>query len=200
MLYHSRLIGLVGFEPTASSSRTRRSTKLSHSPSYSTSMVYDEACSSMFLLSADFVHFRSDRARNLPGTEAVLSSKSASALIVTNHQAHIMPALRGTAKRFAKASRLRIVCSPNVGWRTSNEKCLDCGSKSERKRGAENPWVSYCEAATEFNVAQDAVKTYAGSQPNALTSVPGLQRRIVTGKSRRCLVRVNGCLQCSWQF
>src|SRR5205085_4453830 len=27
-----RLIGLVGFEPTASSSRTRRSTKLSHSP------------------------------------------------------------------------------------------------------------------------------------------------------------------------
>src|SRR6266513_3321546 len=28
----ARLIGLVGFEPTASSSRTRRSTKLSHSP------------------------------------------------------------------------------------------------------------------------------------------------------------------------
>ena len=31
-LDHSPLIGLVGFEPTASSSRTRRSTKLSHSP------------------------------------------------------------------------------------------------------------------------------------------------------------------------
>jgi hypothetical protein len=31
-LDRSRLIGLVGFEPTASSSRTRRSTKLSHSP------------------------------------------------------------------------------------------------------------------------------------------------------------------------
>ena len=30
----TKVIGLVGFEPTASWSRTRRSTKLSHSPSY----------------------------------------------------------------------------------------------------------------------------------------------------------------------
>ncbi len=31
-------IGLVGFEPTASWSRTRRSTKLSHSPNFSDSI------------------------------------------------------------------------------------------------------------------------------------------------------------------
>ena len=30
--FHIFVIGLVGFEPTASWSRTRRSTKLSHSP------------------------------------------------------------------------------------------------------------------------------------------------------------------------
>ena len=30
--FHTFAIGLVGFEPTASWSRTRRSTKLSHSP------------------------------------------------------------------------------------------------------------------------------------------------------------------------
>ncbi len=42
--------------------------------------------------------------------------------------------------------------------------------------------LSYCEAATDFNVAQayaNAAETYAGSQPNALTSVLGLQQRIV---------------------
>ena len=32
-------IGLVGFEPTASASRTQRSTKLSHSPIYRHSRV-----------------------------------------------------------------------------------------------------------------------------------------------------------------
>src|SRR5437667_4505058 len=31
-LWRTKIIGLVGFEPTASWSRTRRSTKLSHSP------------------------------------------------------------------------------------------------------------------------------------------------------------------------
>jgi hypothetical protein len=30
--FHTKIIGLVGFEPTASASRTQRSTKLSHSP------------------------------------------------------------------------------------------------------------------------------------------------------------------------
>ena len=42
--------------------------------------------------------------------------------------------------------------------------------------------LSYCEAATDFNVAQayaNAAETYAGSQPNALTSVLSLQQRIV---------------------
>ena len=41
-----RLIGLVGFEPTASSSRTRRSTKLSHSPRYAAAPA--AACGNYF--------------------------------------------------------------------------------------------------------------------------------------------------------
>ncbi len=36
--FHTFAIGLVGFEPTASWSRTRRSTKLSHSPNSSGKM------------------------------------------------------------------------------------------------------------------------------------------------------------------
>jgi hypothetical protein len=87
-----------------------------------------------------------------------------------------MPALRGTAKRFAKASRL---CGVEAG-RTYRRVRYD--KRSKGKTGTGNPWVSHCEAATDFNVAQayaDAAETYAGSQPNALSSVLGLQQRIV---------------------
>jgi len=48
----------------------------------------------------------------------------------------------------------------------------DMTNAQNAKRDTETSWVSYCEAATDFNVAQayaDAAETYAGSQPNALT-------------------------------
>ena len=39
MLHRMKNVGLVGFEPTASASRTQRSTKLSHSPNLSRDAV-----------------------------------------------------------------------------------------------------------------------------------------------------------------
>ena len=44
----SNSIGLVGFEPTASWSRTRRSTKLSHSPKWNTHSGVRDRCASYF--------------------------------------------------------------------------------------------------------------------------------------------------------
>jgi hypothetical protein len=49
-------LGLVGFEPTASASRTQRSTKLSHSPSFSGAKAF--ACAAPYL-----AHFRGDGKR-----------------------------------------------------------------------------------------------------------------------------------------
>ena len=46
----TKIIGLVGFEPTASASRTQRSTKLSHSPNCSTSTVYNDQRFANFVL------------------------------------------------------------------------------------------------------------------------------------------------------
>jgi integrase len=49
-----RLIGLVGFEPTASSSRTRRSTKLSHSPfTYENRLKQRHANSAIYTVCSD---------------------------------------------------------------------------------------------------------------------------------------------------
>jgi hypothetical protein len=63
--------------------------------------------------------------------------------------------------------------------------------------------VSYCEAATDFNVAQayaDAAETHGGSQPDALTSVPGLPQRIVNAEAVGVWFELTGVFNVAGNF
>jgi hypothetical protein len=115
-------------------------------------------------------------ARNLPGTVTVRSRKSGECPYRYKPSSAYYARIKRNGKEIRQTSRLSGVEAGRTYRRVRYDK------RSKGKRGTENPRISHCEAATDFNVAQayaDAAETYAGSQPNALTSVLGLQQRIV---------------------